>query len=253
MATETLKTIERTLQVLSAFSRARPELTVAELVELLGFPRAVVTRIVATLEQAQFLQRETGGFKYRIGIAACELGATYLAGNTLTETAREILSEVAAATGNVVYLGARRDDDAVILGLYEGSAQIRFIWSIGDRLPLATTALGKSMLLHMSSEEIDAILGRGEIKGLAPRSITHRQALDEQLGRYREKGWMPVFEESLPGVFGVGAAILDAHQKPIAGISISFLLQEDAPDQIERMGRAALEAAKAITRRVALN
>jgi DNA-binding IclR family transcriptional regulator len=251
MAGETLKTIDRTLQVLSAFSRARPELTVAELVEMLGFPRAVVTRIVTTLEKAQFLERTAGSFRYRIGIAACELGATYLAGNALTDASRDILRELAQRTGFTVYLGARQSGDVVILGSHEGRTQVRFIWAVGDRLPIATTALGKAMLLHMSPEEIDRLLGTDMLPGLTTGSITKRQVLDEQLAEYSGKGWIPAFEESLPDVYAVGAALLDGEQKPLAGISISFLRYPDDPDQVERMGNAVLEAARAISRRIA--
>jgi DNA-binding IclR family transcriptional regulator len=139
----------------------------------------------------------------------------------------------------------------VILGSHEGSTQIRFIWAVGDRLPLATTALGKAMLLHMPAHEIDTVLGTDALPGLTTGSITKRQALDEQLASYRHKGWVPAFEESLPGVYAVGAALVDADQRPVAGISISFLRHDEDPGQIERMGHAVLEAAQAINRRIA--
>lgn len=248
---ETLKTIDRMLQVLSAFSRAKPEFTVAELVEKLGFPRAVVTRIVATLEKSQFLERAAGSFKYRIGIAACELGATYLAGNTLADASRDILRELAQRIGFTVYMGAPQAGDVVILGSHEGRAQVRFTWAVGDRLPIATTALGKAMLLHMPTDEIDRLLGTDTLPGLTTNSITRRSVLDEQLAEYRDRGWVPAFEESLPGVYAVGAALLDADGQPVAGISISFLRYTDDPGQIARMGSAVVESAQAISRRIA--
>lgn len=251
MAGETLKTVERMLQVLQAFSRARPELTVAELVEALQLPRAVVTRIVTTLENAQFLERAPGSFKYGIGIAACELGATYLAGNTLADAARDILRDLSERTGFVVYMGARHGGDVVILGSYEGRARVRFIWAVGDRLPIATTALGKAMLLHMSAAEMDRLLGRDVLPGLTTGSITSRSVLDEQLRQYAGKSWIPAFEESLPGVYAVGAALLNPKGEPVAGISISFLRHADDPTQIEELGGTVLEAAQAISRRVA--
>lgn len=251
MAGETLKTIERTLQVLNAFSRARRELTIAELVEILGFSRTVVTRIVATLEKTEFVERSADSFKYRIGIAACELGAAYLVGNSLADASRDILRDLAQHTGCTVYMGARHDGDVVILGSHEGRVQIRFTWAVGDRLPIATTALGKAMLLHMPADEIDRLLGNDVLPGLTTGSITRRAALDEQLAEYRNKGWITAFEESLPGIYAVGSALLDAEGQPVAGISISFLRDQDNPDQVERMGQAVFEAAQAISRRIA--
>jgi DNA-binding IclR family transcriptional regulator len=251
MAVDTLKTTERTLRVLRSFSRARPELTVAELTSILELPRSVVTRIVATLEQAQFLERSIGSFKYRIGIAACELGATYLAGNRLTDFSHEILRDLAERTGHTVYMGVLQGQDVVIVSTFEGRAPVRFIWAVGDRLPISTTAFGKAILLQTPPEQIDLLLGNSTLPGLAPNSINTRSLLNKQLEEYRVKGWIPALEESLPGVYAVGAALLDAAGKPLAGISVSFLRDTTDSNQIEKLGDAVLDAAQAINRRIA--
>jgi DNA-binding IclR family transcriptional regulator len=243
--------MERTLRVLRSFSRARSELTVAELVSILELPRSVVTRIVATLEQAQFLERKAGSFKYRIGIAACELGATYLAGNRLTDYSREILRDLAERTGHTVYMGVLQGQDVVIVSTFEGRAPVRFIWAVGDRLPISATACGKAMLLQTPPGQIDLLLGNSTLPGLTPNSINTRSLLNEQLEEHRLKGWIPALEESLPGVYVVGAALLDATGQTLAGISVSFLRDVTDSNQIEKLGGAVLDAARAINRRIA--
>jgi DNA-binding IclR family transcriptional regulator len=251
MSGETLKTIDRTLQVLRSFSRSRPELTVAELARDLNFPRAVVTRIVATLENAHFLERTPGTYRYRVGIAACELGAMYLTGNSLVDSSRDILQDLAQRTGFTVYLGICHGSDVVILSSCEGRTPVRFIWAVGDRVPITATALGKAVLMHLSSREIDQLLGRSALPGLTSASITRRTILDAQLRDYVSKGWIPAFEESFPGVYAVGAAILTPDGAPIAGISISFLRDASDAAQMERVGQAVLDAAQALCRRIA--
>jgi IclR family KDG regulon transcriptional repressor len=248
MAIDTLKTTERTLRVLRSFSRARPEITVAELASILDLSRTVVTRIVTTLERAQFLERSSGSFKYRIGISACELGATYLVSNRLTDTSHEILHNLAERIGHTVYMGALQGQDVVIVRSFEGRAPVRFIWAVGDRLPIATTALGKAILLQTPPDQIDRLLGSATLPGLTPKSITTRSMLNEQLEEFRSKGWIPALEESLPGVYAVGAPLLDASGQSLAGISISFLRDVDDFDQIEKLGSAVLDAAQTINR-----
>ncbi len=79
MAEETLRTVGRTLDLLRSFAPESPHLTVADLVERLGTPRSVVTRMLATLEQAGFVERVAGRSRlFRVGPAACEVGALYL-------------------------------------------------------------------------------------------------------------------------------------------------------------------------------
>ena len=248
MAKETLKTVERTLALLRTFDRASPEMTVAELVRRLGLPRTVVTRILATLEEEEFLERVPGTLKYRAGIAACELGALYLVGNPLVQSSHEVLRALSENTGFPVYLGTRYGAEVFILALHEGRMPVRFTWSAGDRLPIATTALGKAMLAQMPGDELDALLGSGLLPGLTEGSLRTRAELDSQLAAYAHKGWVPAFEESFPGVHAVGTAVLAPDGAVVAGISISFIRNDREPDQIETMGRLVADAALAIGR-----
>ena len=105
--------------------------------------------------------------------------------------------------------------------------------------------------MHLESSEMDQLLGRDTLPGLTTCSITQRAALDTQLREYSSKGWIPAFEESFPGVYAVGSAVLTPDGTPVAGVSISFLRNESDPTQIESMGKAVLDAAQAICRRIA--
>ncbi len=82
MSEELLRTVGRTLDLLKVFRPDSPHHTVADLVERLGTPRSVVTRMLATLEQAGFVERVAGQQRlFRVGPAACEVGALYLQGH----------------------------------------------------------------------------------------------------------------------------------------------------------------------------
>ena len=78
MADETLRTVARTLDLLQAFGPGTPAMTTAELVERLGMPRTVVTRMLATLERARFVERVPANRRqFRVGPAAWQVGALY--------------------------------------------------------------------------------------------------------------------------------------------------------------------------------
>jgi DNA-binding IclR family transcriptional regulator len=249
MTGETLKTLAKALMILRAFDRANPELSVAEIARQTGESRTVVTRVLVTLERNGFMERNAQGL-YRIGLAACEVGALYLIDNPLAKLADETLLELARSTGSTAYLGRLYGDDIVILGVREGSHPMRFLWSPGDRLPIATTALGKAMLMELSAAELDEILGSGPLKGLTERSLRTRSDLDHEIKRYRSRGWMPMHEESYPGVSGVGAAIKGSDGRPLAGISLSFLSTAANTEQCEQFGRLIVEAAAALSKKL---
>jgi DNA-binding IclR family transcriptional regulator len=183
-----------------------------------------VVRLLGTLERADFIERVPGSPRqFRIGLAACEVGALYFQGNPLLRGAEDVLQDLATRTGVTAYLGALYGNEVVILAVREGRLPVRFTWQAGERLPVATTALGKAMLMHMDASAIDRILGSGPLAGLTEGSIRTRTALNAQLAKYAAGGWVPAFQESFPGVYAVGAAILDPKRVPVAGLSLSFL------------------------------
>ncbi len=251
MPQETVQTVERALQVLQVFSREQTEVSQSELARMLGLPRTVVGRILNTLEQAGFLERVPGGALYRIGLSAFEVGALYLANNPLVAVADELLTDLAEKTGHTGYLGALYGNEAVILSLREGRSPVRFQWSAGDRLPAATTALGKAILMHIAMSDVDGILGLGRLPGLTERSIKTRGELNLELDAARDRGWTVAVEESYPGVCAVGAPILDVHGSPLAGMSISFLNYPPDPDLFDQLGVLVRSTADTVSRRIA--
>ena len=247
---ETLKTVEKTLQVLRAFRRGETELSTAEICRKLKVSRTAVTRILTTLEQAGFLERAADGVKYRIGVTACEVGALYLTDNPLTKIADQTMLGLTQQTGFTSYLGKLYGDEIIILGVREGSQPIRFLWTPGDRLPAATTATGKAMLMSMDRSELDRILGVDRMTGLTAQSLQTRDDLDRQLHQHRARRWVPMMEESYPGVCGVGAAIVDVTGAPIAGISLSFLGTASDGDGFDRYGDLIVAAADTISQKL---
>ena len=252
MAEETLRTLERALEVLKTFGRGVSELTTGQVAERLAMPRSVVARILATLEHAGFVERSPDNPRlFRIGLAACEVGAAYVAGNPLLRAAAEALDALAARTGLTAYLGALRGADVVILAHREGRTPIRFVWQAGDRLPVTTTALGKALLMHMTPARVDAILGPGPLAGLTDRSLRTRAELDAQLTHHADRGWITARDESYPGVSAVGAAVLAPDGAPLAGISLSLLTSSAGAREIALIGASVRDAARAVARRVA--
>lgn len=252
MAGEHLKTVKKMFRLLDLFTAVRPEWTVADLSRASGFPRTVVQRIIVSLEEEGYLERCGDTLRYRIGISACQLGSLYVKGNPVLQAAQEPLRALVRDTGYPVYLGTLIEAEVMILALFEGTRSIRFTWSLGDRLPVSTTALGKAMLMAMSPSALQDVVGAGALPQTTPRSLPSVAALVAQLNTQRGKGWVPACDESLSGVTAVGAAVLRSDGAPLAGVSVSFLADHDAEGQLEHMGSKVAAAAADIGRRLQL-
>lgn len=234
---ETSKTAGNALSVLNCFSRAEPVHTASGLARRLKLTRTSVIRLLATLENFGYIEKCPDAIGYRIGLRAFEVGTLFLAANPLTSVLARALDKLVEKTQCTAYLAILDKDDVVMLNYREGTLPIRFVWQVGDRLPLHTTAMGKAMLACLSSKEIDHHLGRRKtLRGLTENSIRTRAQLDADVGKTRERGWGLAREESHQGLTAVGSAILDKAGHPIAAISVSFL---DYPPNLKRVNQLA--------------
>ena len=64
---ESIRAVERALAVLWCFSRNTPELTLTQIAEQVGLNKSTAHRLLATLNQNRFLQRDTATGAYRPG------------------------------------------------------------------------------------------------------------------------------------------------------------------------------------------
>ena len=81
----TVDAAAKALELLSAFSFREPRLSLAELAEKTGIPRATAFRLLSTLEQSGFLAKVHGA--YQLGIKCFVLGNIVAGGLDLRETA----------------------------------------------------------------------------------------------------------------------------------------------------------------------
>ncbi|TAM85860.1 IclR family transcriptional regulator [bacterium] len=248
---ERAQTVERAMRLLAAFNVDEPEMTVAEIARRLDLPRTIVVRLVDTLASTGYLERSARDGRYRIGLAAFKLGSLYAATNPLHAYISSELADLASETGYTAYFGVLDSAEVVIISHHEGRLPIRFVWTAGDRLPAATTALGKAMLSHLNAQQLDAAIGNDRIRGLTEHSLSTRAELDRQLSEIRERGWALARDESAIGITAVGSAVLNAHGAPLGGLSLSFLDYPHDAARLEDVGTIVHKASVRATERVA--
>jgi DNA-binding IclR family transcriptional regulator len=248
---EISKTVTNALGLLNCFSRSKPVFTASELARQLKLSRTSVLRLLVTLDAFGLIEKHPQGMGYRIGLRAFEIGSLFLAANPLSSLFTRAMEELVEKTQCTAYLAILDSDDVVILNYREGTLPIRFVWQVGDRLPCASTAVGKSILAHMSTEEIDRHLGKDKtLRGLTEKSRRTREELEKDLEKARKRGWGLAREESHAGLTAIGSAILDETGHPIAAISISFLDYPPSPKRLEHFAVIVQGVAQDISKKI---
>lgn len=160
---ETAQTLDRGLQVL--LTLGAPEhvrgLTISGLAEELGVGRAVVYRLVATLERRDFVTRaEDGRVRLGLGVTRLQLAVRPI----LVEAARPVLRALADEVGATAHLTLAEGEVALALVVVEPSwTDFHISYRVGSRHPLDRGAAGKAILLARSGQVVPAV-SSGELQ-----------------------------------------------------------------------------------------
>ncbi|MBZ9566624.1 IclR family transcriptional regulator [Modicisalibacter tunisiensis] len=149
-----LQTLDRGLHALRIIARHPGGLSIAELAEALGINRAIVYRIVATLEaNALAYRREDGAICLGGGI----LGLAAQFEPQLRSVAEPLLRRLARETNATAYLSAAQGDECVALMVAEPEeALLRVGYRVGSRHPLTIGAAGIAILSARPESESDS-------------------------------------------------------------------------------------------------
>ncbi len=245
-----LQSVERALAVLRAFDGTQTDLGISELARRLDLSKSIVMRLVATLRDAGFLERTAGNDKYRIGLAAFEIGALYYVGATLRREAEPLVQGLGERFGYSAYIGTLSGGRAVYVSVIEGSGPIRVGPRIGSSAPAHTTAAGKVLLAHLPADELDRYLATADLAPETPQSITSKALLRRELALVREHGYAVNRGEHLHGVGAIAAPVFDRHDAAIASISVAFPLYLVPEERWPTIATAVMDTAHTISRRL---
>ena len=219
--------------------RDRDGLTLTELVEELDRPTSTVHDHLQTLTDLGYLVRE--GDEYVIGTKFLELGGYARSRSRLCRIAESEIQDLALDTGDHanlmveehglgVFLLKRKGDEALALDTYEGK-----------RVPLHTTALGKSMLASMDEDRLDGIIERHGLPAATECTVTDEDELRAELEVIRKRGYATDDEERLEGIRCVAAPIRTADDAVVGAVSVSGIksrmrgdhFHEEVPQKVQ--------------------
>ena len=207
----------RVLAVLRAFDVEHRTLTLSEIARRAGLPVATAHRLVGELAGGGALQRTASG-KYVVGRLMWDLGLLAPAQSGLREIASPFLHDIYGATLATVHLAVRDGTQALYLARLSGNQSVPVVSTVGSRLPLSTTAVGKALLAHAPGEvqrEVFAHLPR-----VTAYSIVQPGRMAAELERVRQQGYAQTSEEMSLGACSVAVPVFGPDARVVAAVGI---------------------------------
>ena len=212
------QTLMRGVDVLDVVGRHGP-LSLKGLTERLGLTRSTTHRLATALVERGFLRVAAEG--YCLGAKLLRLEGLARERFALTSVARPYLQQLARQEQDPVNLAVREGGSIRYVDQIRGARRIEVRSVIGEIRPMASTALGKAMLL-----DANQAAWREAFAALDPAPTAQAtEAFVKRMGEYRRLGAAFDIEENPDRVRCVAAPIRDASGAIIAALSLSSLPQ----------------------------
>lgn len=214
----TNQSVEKAALILSAFAGGRP-LRVSDVAKHAGLGQSTTSRLLATLESLEYVERDPVSTLYRLGPALITLAGIAVNQHPVHRQARQPAQDLAATLGLGVNVAERSRDSLFYLCNFEGHRAPRSFALMGQRNPLHATGLGKCLLLGLDPAQRRALVPR--LHRYTPYTVTTHDELDRVLDEAAKRGYATETEELALGRACIAAPILDRAGSVVAAISIS--------------------------------
>lgn len=242
---------DRVLRVLSAFRGIPGETGVTELSAATGLDKSVAHRILGTLAQHQFVQRNPQTRRYQICLRAWEVGQRYAKHRKLEESAVPLLQDLVGECWGDGYVGLPDGLEVVYAAVVPSPGPLQVRVAVGSRTQAYATALGKAALAFLPPEELRTLLtDDAPLSRRTENTVASIPLLEQELATVRRRGLATNRAEHTPGVASVGAAIRDANGYPVGSVSVAFPMLEQFMGLLDELPERLVELSQETARRM---
>ena len=214
-----MTSLARGLAVIRGFSREKRHMTIAQLSQKTGIPRAAVRRCLYTLARLGYVASEDGrNFALRPKLLG--LGHAYLSSTPLVVTAQPFLDRVSDAVNESCSLAILEGDDTLYVARSLTSRIISVNLNVGGRLPAYCTSIGYVLLAHLPERELDDYLARVRLLPHTERTVTDAGKLRHQLATVRDAGYAVADQLMEIAVRSIAVPVQDAAGTVVAGMNV---------------------------------
>jgi DNA-binding IclR family transcriptional regulator len=200
-----LQSVQRVSEIIELIQSEGPMGT-TEITNALDVPTSTAHDYLSSLNDLDYLVKTDG--KYDLGLRLLDHGIAARERHPVAELGRSTIEQLAATTGEAVWLVTEESGYGVYLDYALGEQAVQTYARIGTRSPLHCLASGKSILAHLPEERVTEIVERRGLEQRTEHTVGSLEELLNELEVTRERGYAMNDEEAISGTRAVGTAIV---------------------------------------------
>ena len=198
----------RGLEVIRAFTRAKPSMTLSEVADRTDMNRAAARRFLLTLVREGYV--ETNGKHFRLHPKVLELGFTALSSMDICDVAQPVLNELSEKLSESCFVAVFDGTSAVYVARAASRRVMNVGINVGNRAEAYAVSTGRVLLSGLSERELDEYLGQREAREVHAQ---HRH-LEGEAARHHRGDAPAGLVDRRPGARGRVARHLRADPRP---------------------------------------
>jgi DNA-binding IclR family transcriptional regulator len=204
------RSVTRILGLFEVLAKSTEGLSLAELSNTLESPKSSLLTLLRPLVAEGYLNHANS--RYHLGPFIYRLAGNILATRNFPKLMRPYLQELAARTGESVYLSVIDMDSQMVTHIdgIDSQNPVRYVSSLGAPRPLHCTAPGRLLLAYQDEKVQEHYLKTAKLKAMTWRTVTDRNALRKMLKEAHESGISISISELSEGAAGIAAPVFDA-------------------------------------------
>ncbi len=248
MSEPVLQTADRALHVLELL--AEEGMTASEIQKKLELNKSTVHRLMMTLLNRGFVERNEATGIYQIGLKLVEISSIRLNHVELKTEAVPYLHHLANKVNQSVQLAIFDEGEAVFIEKVEKYKSFHMYCQIGKRIPIYCSAVGKSLMLDRPDQEIIKILKQTALVPFTKQTKTSIEDVMQDIYRGRKEGYTRDEAEHEENVYCVSMPVYDYRSRIVAAVSVTGFSDEVFQDEGESVRNALANTCMEISKRL---
>jgi len=211
----------RSFAILEHVASARAPVDVLDIIESLKLPKATAYRLVDWFITQGYLAREPGRRRLIVGPKFTNLAFGALSSSMRHDTPHVVLQRLVHTLNETCNIGTLLNGEVVYLDRVEAEHwPLRLHYTIGSRVPLHCSAIGKLFLALAASPRRRRLLHSLELRRFTDTTITDGAQLDSELRQIRKEQVSFDREEYLVGVVCMAVPVIGKNGEMLAALAI---------------------------------
>lgn len=232
---QSVQSVVRAFTLLELLGQADYHLGISDIAEKTGLPLATVHRLLNTLTNLGYVERNADTHKYTLGVRMLHLRGAVIDQVNLGVQSMPVMKSLMRHVNETVHLAVLSEGEIMYIERVEGLQTQGMYTRIGKRVPAHCTALGKVILAYSPDHVWQEVIARHGLPRFSATTITTEKELLVELEHIRRRGYATDEGETGEAVRCIARPIRDFRGEVVAALSVSGPREQMHPGRDEEV------------------